>query len=310
MKRILNTIILFVLIAGLSPLSGQNHFRVISGIPHLPLIDPVSVTTPETGMLIFSSADSKPMIYTGLGWETLCTDNVNAITAQEYFVVKNGIPFLPTFGSVPTGLLSSGTLYYSTVQKSVMIYNGSSWVKMVDMLAGSIADDAGFTAGVGVKTFKLPVLNADPTAAGLVAGAFYINSSTKVVRYNDGTVWQDISCQPVVKTISVTNITGLTAESGAEVITNGGSPVTLTGICWSPNSDPDTLLTSKTRIVTTGSGIGTFASQMTGLLPLTTYHVRAYAVNAMGIVYGDDITFTTPIAPPTIITLDATRSNQ
>jgi hypothetical protein len=300
-------IVFSVLFTGLSPLSAQNHFRVISGIPHLPLIDPASVTTPETGMLIFSSSDLKPMIYTGSGWETLCTDNVSAITAQEYFIVKNGIPFLPIFGSVPTGILASGTIYYSTVQKSVMIYNGGSWVKMVDMLTGSIADNSGFAAGVGVKTFKLPVLNADPTAAGLVAGAFYINSSTKVVRYNDGAAWQDVSCQPVVKTISITNNTGYTAESGADVLTNGGSPVTLTGICWSPNSDPDTLLTSKTRIVPTGSGIGIFASQMTGLLPLTTYHVRAYAVNNLGIVYGEEVVFTTPIAPPTIITLDATN---
>jgi len=309
LKRLLSIILIIfsVLTVGLSPLSGQNHFRVIDAIPHLPQLDPATITSPETGMLIFSSTDLKPMIYTGSGWETLCTENVSAITAQEYFIVKNGIPFLPTFGSVPTGLLVSGTIYYSTVQKSVMIYNGSTWIKMVDMLTGTIADNAGFTSGTGVKTFKLPVLNADPSSAGLVVGAFYINSSTKVIRYYDGSIWQDISCQPVVKTIPVTNLTGYTAESGAEVVTNGGSSVTLTGICWSPNSDPDTLLTSKTRIFTTGSGIGTFASQITGLLPKTTYHVRAYALNSLGLVYGEDIVFTTPIAPPTIVTLDASK---
>jgi len=247
------------------------------------------------------------MIYTGSGWETLCTENVSAITSQEYFVVKNGIPFIPTLGTIPTGSLASGTIYYSTVEKSVMIYNGSSWTKMVDMLTGTIADNAGFNSGTRVKTFKLPVINANPSSVGLTAGAFYINSSTKVIRYYNGSVWQDISCQPIVKTIAITNITGYTAESGAEVVTNGGSPVTLTGICWSPNSDPDTLLTSKTRILTTGSGIGTFASQLTGLLPKTTYHVRAYALNTQGLVYGEDIVFTTPIAPPTIITLDASK---
>ena len=309
LKRLLSIILIIfsVLAVGLSPLSGQNHFRVIDGIPHLPQLDPAAITSPETGMLIFSSPDLKPMIYTGSGWETLCTENVSAISAQEYFIVKNGIPFLPTFGTIPTGSLASGTIYYSTVQKSVMVYNGSAWFKMVDMLTGTIANNAGFTSGTGVKTFKLPVLNADPSSTGLVVGAFYINSSTKVIRYYDGSTWQDISCHPVVKTIPVTNLTGYIAESGAKVVTNGGSPVTLTGICWSPNSDPDTLLTSKTRIITTGSGIGTFASQITGLLPKTTYHVRAYALNSLGLVYGEDVVFTTPIAPPTIITLEASN---
>jgi len=295
------------LIAGFSPLSGQSQFRVIDGIPHLPLLDPVVVTSPETGMLIFSSTDAKPMIYTGSTWETLCTDNINSLSTQEYFIVKDGIPFLPTFGSVPTGSSISGTIYYSTVEKSVMIYNGSSWTKLVDMLTGSVAESAGFTSGVGVKTFKLPVLNADPSNMGLSVGALYINSFTKVIRYYDGSIWHDISCQAVVKTLPLTAITGYTAMSGAEVITNAGSPVTLTGICWSPNSDPDTLLTSKTRITTTGSGIGIFTSQLVDLLPKTIYHVRAYAVNSQGIVYGEDLTFTTPIQLPTIITLDASN---
>jgi len=258
-------------------------------------------------MLIFSSIDTKPMIYTGLAWETLCTENINSLTTQEYFVVKNGIPFLPTFASVPAGSLTSGTVYYSTVNRSVMIYSGAGWLKMVDMLIGNIAESSGFSAGADVKTFKLPVLNANPSTPGLTVGAFYINSVSKVMRYYNGALWQDISCQAVVKTLPLTLITGYTAMSGAEVITNAGSPVTLTGICWSPNSNPDTLLTSKTRITTTGSGIGIFTSPLTDLLPKTIYHVRAYAVNSLGIVYGEDLTFTTPIQLPTIITLDASN---
>jgi len=298
-------IVYFVLVAGLLPASGQSDFRVFGDIPHLPILDPTAISNPETGMLIFSSTDSKPLIYTGASWETLCTGNINSVTSQEYFLVKNGIPLLPTFSNVPTGTLASGTIYYSTADKSVMVYNGSGWFKMVDMLVGSIAESSGFIAGVGVKTFKLPVLNSNPSPLGLSAGAFYINSITKMIRFYDGYTWLDISCQAVVKTLPLTNIAGYTAMSGAEVITNSGSPVTLTGICWSPNSDPDTLLTSKTRIITTGSGIGIFTSQLTGLLPQTTYHVRAYAVNSLGIVYGEDRTFTTSIAPPTIITLEA-----
>ena len=42
-----------------------------------------------------------------------------------------------------------------------------------------------------------------------------------------------------------------------------------------------------------GTGIGTFTSDMTGLLSGTLYHVRAYATNEAGTAYGNEVTFTT-----------------
>ena len=45
------------------------------------------------------------------------------------------------------------------------------------------------------------------------------------------------------------------------------------------------------------SGAGAFTSTITGLLPGTLYHVRAYATNDVGTAYGGDVTFTTYLAP-------------
>ena len=172
-------------------------------------------------MLIYSIPDSKPLIYTGSAWETLCTGNITSFTTQEYFVVKNGIPFLPAFSSSPTGMLTSGTIYYSTLSKALMVYNGNSWISMATMLTGTMAASSGFIAGVGVKTVKLPVLSSNPSPAGLVAGAFYINSLSKIIRYYDGSIWQDISCQAIVQTLPITSITGYSATGGGDVTTNG-----------------------------------------------------------------------------------------
>ncbi len=297
----------FVLLMIGIPASGQNYFRIIGGIPHLPVIEPSAITTPEIGMLIYSSAEAKPLIFTGSGWETLCTNNISAVTSQDFFVVKNGIPYLPSLTGAPLSP-QSGSVYYSTVDKSVMIYNGSSWVKMGALLLGSIADNNNFTSGSSVKTYKLPVINTNPAPTGLSAGAFYINSSSKTVKYHDGSKWNDISCHPIVVTAAISNnISGYSATGGGNVITNGSSNIWLTGICWSPNADPDTLLTSKTRQPATGLGVGPFASTLTGLLPNTTYHVRAYAVNSQEIAYGNDVVFTTPLVIPSIITLNATN---
>ncbi len=40
-----------------------------------------------------------------------------------------------------------------------------------------------------------------------------------------------------------------------------------------------------------------FTSSMTGLTPGTLYHVRAYATNDVGTVYGEDVTFTALLLP-------------
>lgn len=307
MRRLLYIVLLLALVADFSLVLGQSYFRVIGELPHLPMVDPVTIAAPQTGMLVFSSSDSKPLIYTGSTWESLCTTNISAATTQDYFVVKDGIPFLPVFGAAPSGLLVSGTIYYSTSSNAVMVYNGSVWSKMVDMPGGTFSLNSSFSSGVDVKTIKLPVLNSDPTIPGLSAGAFYINASSHSIRYYTGSLWLDVSCQAVVTTLAPSNIAGYTAIGGGDVVSNGSSPVTLTGLCWSPDANPDTLLTSKTRSIRTGSGIGVFTDLITGLLPNTSYHVRAYAVNGLGLVYGQDVVFSTPVAPPTIITLPVSQ---
>jgi len=46
-----------------------------------------------------------------------------------------------------------------------------------------------------------------------------------------------------------------------------------------------------------------FSSSITGLLPNTTYHIRAYATNSVGTTYGDDLTFTTTATAPKVKTM-------
>jgi hypothetical protein len=41
--------------------------------------------------------------------------------------------------------------------------------------------------------------------------------------------------------------------------------------------------------VTSGSGVGAFISAVSGLIPNTTYYVRAFAINGAGAGYGSEI---------------------
>ena len=94
---------------------------------------------------------------------------------------------------------------------------------------------------------------------------------------------------PTVTTVAISSITSTTASSGGSVTSDGVSPITARGVCWSTFANP-TISDSKT---TDGTGTGSFTSSITGLNFGTTYHVRAYANNSGGTAYGSDLTFAT-----------------
>lgn len=116
--------------------------------------------------------------------------------------------------------------------------------------------------------------------------------------YCDGIpVWG--GCPPVLSTNNISGITATTAESGGDVTNTGSSPVNSRGVCWSTSPSPD-INSNKT---VNGAGLGYFSSSLTGLLPGTQYYLRAYASNASGTGYGNEITFTTaPMGLATIST--------
>ena len=94
---------------------------------------------------------------------------------------------------------------------------------------------------------------------------------------------------PVVSTAAVSTIIGNSAICGGEVLSDGNLPVVARGICWS--STPQPMVTdNKTN---DGTGTGSFVSTISGLLPNTTYYIRAYATNSVGTVYGNEVDFIT-----------------
>lgn len=109
------------------------------------------------------------------------------------------------------------------------------------------------------------------------------------IKYGEELSFTTLPIPPTVTTAAVTNITSSSAKCGGEVTDNGGAAVSARGVCWSTSPNP-TISNSKT---TNGNGNGTFTSDITGLMPNTTYYVRAYATNSAGTAYGDQVEFTT-----------------
>lgn len=96
-----------------------------------------------------------------------------------------------------------------------------------------------------------------------------------------------------LSTVALTELTSTSVKTGGIVELDGGSAVSARGVVWAKTPNP-TLSASKTA---DGAGAGEFASAITGLLPGTTYFVRAYATNAISTTFGEELTFTTVEVP-------------
>ena len=94
---------------------------------------------------------------------------------------------------------------------------------------------------------------------------------------------------PTVLTGPPNNVNETFAACGGIVIDPGSSPIIVSGLCWSTLPNP----TIANFHTTLGTASGVFTNTMTGLMPATTYYVRAYATNSVGTAYGADTSFTT-----------------
>jgi hypothetical protein len=94
---------------------------------------------------------------------------------------------------------------------------------------------------------------------------------------------------PTVETLPVSSIGTTMAAGGGNVTGDGGANVFSRGVCWNTTGNPTLADTHSSD----GNGLGIFSSLLNGLLPATTYHVRAYATNSVGTFYGDEVVFTT-----------------
>jgi pectin methylesterase-like acyl-CoA thioesterase len=94
---------------------------------------------------------------------------------------------------------------------------------------------------------------------------------------------------PTVTTRNVSEILTTSATSGGNVTFDGGLEVVSRGVCWNTTGNP-TIADNKTE---NGSGLGSFTSYLGGLTQETRYFVRAYAINKLGVGYGEELSFST-----------------
>lgn len=212
----------------------------------------------------------------------------------------NVLSFTTVAGTVPSGIstttLSSITQTTASSGGSVSNDGGASitsrGVCWSNTTASPTITNTKTTDGTGIGTFS-------SSLTGLLPGTtYYVRSyATNSIGTVYGTVRSFTTTSATIPigitTTSISSITQVTASSGGSITDDGGATMMSKGVCWSSTTSMPTINDSKTN---NGTSIGSFTSSLTGLLPNTTYYVRAYATNSIGSAYGNVRTFTT-LAP-------------
>lgn len=101
-----------------------------------------------------------------------------------------------------------------------------------------------------------------------------------------------------VTTTTATGITGSAAVTGGNITNTGNSAISQSGIVYATHATP--ILTDSLRANTSGGNV--FTINLAGLNANTVYYVRAFAINATGTTYGNQVTFTTSAGLATVTT--------
>ncbi|MGE0085738.1 MAG: C1 family peptidase [Desulfococcaceae bacterium] len=184
------------------------------------------------------------------------------------------------------------TGYYDTSGYSESVYVSGDYAYVADGNSGLRI--------IGVGNPANPIETGYYDTLEMANGISVSGSYAYVADGSAGLSIFQIMQQPIIYTNAVSSVTQTTATSGGNVTLAGSTPVTARGVCWSTSQNP-TIANSKTS---NGTGTGTFTCSITGLSPNTTYYARAYAVNSVGISYGNQVSFTTlqSLSVPTVTT--------
>jgi hypothetical protein len=198
----------------------------------------------------------------------------------------------------------------------------SEVTKTTASIEGTVTDDGGaeiIEIGICWSTSLNPTISSDKESLGKGIGSFssIITGLTPKTRYyvrayainSAGTsygnqisfetaLFNEGSTVPTLITAEVTSITSISAVTGGTITNDGGEDIIDKGIMWSRIPEwSDWDYGDDATIYRNGPGTGSFVDIMSGLTPGTTYFVKAFATNAVGMAFGPTLRFITAEEP-------------
>jgi hypothetical protein len=277
-----------------------NDWDILSNMT-LTSINPSATATEITNFRADGGTNSAHMKawyapVTTAGAVTVTTDDVYNAGDEKFlavFILSGADTTSPVDGSANGGALTSST----TPTTPSVSPSGT-----VSLLFGVVQTDginngfgAVFTPPIGMSLQYNITDGAFARMAGITqqlsasgaTGAKAFESDKSVSWVAASVAIKSAAAAPIVTTNAVTSITPTSAQGNGSVDSDNGDTVTERGFVWSTSANPTTSDSKVTASGTTGS----YNGSLTGLSDSTTYHVRAYAINANGTAYGADVTF-------------------
>lgn len=141
-------------------------------------------------------------------------------------------------------------------------------------------------SGVGIGVYSAKATDLLPNTQYYVAS--YASNKSGAV-YGEDLPFTTPKSTPKLTPTNIASFTPYNAIITSNITLDGGSPITERGICWSTSTGPST----KNNKIISNSTSNSFDNSFTNLSPGSTYYIRSYAINSIGVGYGQEITLKT-----------------
>jgi pectate lyase len=272
-----------------------------------------------------TAAGTKPVVERGLVWHIktapILADNKvpNGAGTGSFTSSLAGLPagtliYIRAYATSRAGTGYGNEVTFTTVSPTLPVLSTTVATDVKGELAtsgGNSTDDGGAPItlrGVCWNTAGNPTTADSKSTDGTGSGVFkstLVNLASNTTYYyrayavnKAGTAYGEVKqlttgavALPAVTTAAMSSVFSYKAIGGG-TITSDGNAMTVLGLCWNTTGTP-TIADNKTIC---GTGAGFHSGTMNGLTENFKYFVRAYATNSVGTVYGDQVTFSTPLS--------------
>jgi hypothetical protein len=219
-----------------------------------------------------------------------CEDEFADSTLYEDSASTNSLPVVSTAivtNTNSTSAISGGNI--TSAGSSTITARGVVW----STAENPTLADSKTLENIGIGSFVSTINNLTPATVYYIR-AYATNSNGTSYGNQVVITTGDAANLPVLTSSAITNNIFPKATTGGTITAQGGSAVLSRGVVWGSSANP-TIPSSKKTV--DGSGIGSFTSTIANLniAPGTTVYLRAYATNAYGTSYGNEITFTAAV---------------